>query len=366
MTLGPEEHPVAALFAEVVGQPRAVQALRAAARDPVHAYLFCGAEGSGTRAAARAFAAALLCPEGGCGHCATCHRALAGTHPDLVTVERTGASLGVDEARRLVGLAQRRPFEASRQVLVVTDLHLAVRSAPALLKTIEEPPASTVFVLLADAIPPELVTVASRCVEVEFPPVPTGTIARWLEDRGVPAPQAALVAEGAAGDLGRAALVAEDPDFAERLALWRSVPAVLDGHGATAGRLARQLLGAADAALVPLKAHHAAELEAMAEEAKELGERGVPGRKEVVDRQHREERRWRTDELRIGLGVLARAYRDRLAEALSAPAPAPGSPGRGFAAAVDLITTVAASLEHNPNETLLLESLLVRLGSLAA
>ena len=234
---------MAALFAEVVGQPRAVQALRAAARDPVHAYLFCGAEGHGTRAAARAFAAALLCPDGGCGHCATCHRALAGTHPDLVTVERTGASLGVDEARRLVGLAQRRPFEASRQVLVVTDLHLAVRSAPALLKTIEEPPASTVFVLLADAIPPELVTVASRCVEVEFPPVPTGVIARWLEDRGVPAQQAAPAAEGAAGDLGRAALVAEDPDFADRLALWRSVPGVLDGHGATAGDLARQLLG---------------------------------------------------------------------------------------------------------------------------
>ena len=266
-----------------------------------------------------------------------------------MTVERTGASLGVDEARRLVGLAQRRPFEASRQVLVVTDVHLAVRSAPALLKTIEEPPASTVFVLLADAIPPELVTVASRCVEVEFPPVPTGTIARWLEDRGVPAQQAALVAEGAAGDLGRARPGGRGPRL-------RRPPGALaigarpcsTATGRRPARLARQLLGAADAALVPLKAHHAAELEAMAEEAKELGERGVPGRKEVVDRQHREERRWRTDELRIGLGVLARAYRDRLAEALSAPAPAPGSPGRGFAAAVDLITTVAGSPRAQP------------------
>jgi len=365
MTAGPDDRPVAALFAEVVGQPRAVRALRAAARDPVHAYLFRGAEGSGTRAAARAFAAALLCPDGGCGQCSACHRALAGTHPDLVTVERTGASLGVDEARRLVGLAQRRPFEASRQVLAVADLHLAVRSAPALLKTVEEPPASTVFVLLADSIPPELVTVASRCVTVDFPPLPTGVIAGWLEARGVPGAQAALVAEGAAGDLQRAALVAGDPGFADRLELWRSVPAVLDGQGATAGLLARQLLGAADAAVEPLKAEHAAELAAMADEAKDFGERGVPGRKDVTERQHREERRWRTDELRIGLGVLARAYRDRLADQV-AGAPGPASGSRSYEAAIGMITEVAESLQRNPNETLLLESLLVRLGSLAA
>ena len=323
------EHPVAALFAEVVGQPRGRgQALRAAARDPVHAYLFCGADGLRAPGPPPGPSPPRCCaPRGAAGTAPTCHRALAGTHPDLVTVERTGASLGVDEARRLVGLAQRRPFEASRQVLVVTDLHLAVRSAPALLKTIEEPPASTVFVLLADAIPPELVTVASRCVEVEFPPVPTGTIARLARGPRGPRPPGGPGGRGGGGGPG------PGPPWWPRTptspSAWRSgdrCRRVLDGHGATAGRLARQLLGAADAALEPLKAHHAAELEAMAEEAKELGERGVPGRKEVVDRQHREERRWRTDELRIGLGVLARAYRDRLAEALSAPAPAPDGP----------------------------------------
>src|SRR5271156_3457359 len=123
-----DERPVPALFDEVVGQPHAVAMLRAAARHPVHAYLFEGAPGSGTRVAARAFAAALLCPNGGCGECSVCRRTLAGIHPDLVMVERTGASLGVDEARRLIGLAQRRPFEADRQVLVVADVHLALRS----------------------------------------------------------------------------------------------------------------------------------------------------------------------------------------------------------------------------------------------
>ena len=83
----------------------------------------------------------------------------------------------------------------------------------------------------------------------------------------------------------------------------------------------------------------------------------MPGRKDVVDRQHREERRWRTDELRAGLGILARAYRDRLVRRDALDGPALARCGR----AVELITDAAASLEHNPNETLLLESLLVRL-----
>ncbi len=89
-------------------------------------------------------------------------------------VERTGPAVGVDEARRLVGLSQHRPFESTRQVLVVGDVHLAIRSAPALLKTLEEPPPSTVFVLIADDVPPELVTVASRCVDDRLQADPGG------------------------------------------------------------------------------------------------------------------------------------------------------------------------------------------------
>lgn len=357
----PDEVPAPSLFAGVVGQPAAVSALRAAARHPVHAYLFRGLPGAGTRAAARAFAAALLCPRGGCGACATCRQALEGTHPDLVTVERTGAALGVDDARRLVGLAQRRPFEASRQVLVVADVHLATRSAPALLKTVEEPPPSTVFVLLADDLPPELVTVASRCVEVPFLPVPRDAVVAWLVGRGTSPERAALVAEGAGGDLDRARLLAEDAGFADRATLWRAVPSRLDGHGATAGALARELLAAVDGALGPLRTQHAEELAALTAEAESLGEKGLPGQKDVVDRQRREERRWRADELRAGLGMLARAYGERLADQAAS-----GSPDevRGYAEAVTLVNESAAALKRNPNETLLLEALLVRLGRL--
>lgn len=363
--------PVLSLFDIVVGQPRAVEALRAAARNPLHAYLFVGQPGAGPRAASRAFAAALLCPHRGCGECRTCERALAGTHPDLVVAERTGAALDVEDARRLVALALRRPFEAARQVLVVPDVHLAERSAPALLKTVEEPPPSTVFVLLADSTPPWLTTVASRCAEVPFPPVTPGLLAGWLVSRGADPDRARSIAEGSAGDLDRARLLAEDPSYAERLALWRSVPARLDGHGAAAGALARELLAATEAALTPLRAEHAAALATLEEDARAMGERGVPGRKDVVERQHREERRWRTEELRTGLGVLARAYRDRLVDALGSSGPAGRLDGasrpddaRGYARAVALVGEAAAGLDRNAQETLLLEALFVRLGRL--
>ncbi len=165
------ERPAPELFAGVLAQEDAVAALRAAAANPVHAYLFQGAAGNGGLAAALGFAAALLCPDGGCGECATCRAALAGTDPDLHVVRRSGASVSIGEIRQVVGLAQRRPLHAARQVIVILDVHLAALRAPALLKTLEEPPGDTVFILLADQIVPELVTMASRCAVVPFPPV---------------------------------------------------------------------------------------------------------------------------------------------------------------------------------------------------
>ena len=117
--------PVPELFAGVVAQDAAVAALRAAAANPVHAYLFRGPPGNGGLAAAYGFAAALLCPEGGCGRCATCRAALAGTDPDLHVVRRSGASVSIGDLRQVVSLAQRRPLHAARQVIVVLDVHLA-------------------------------------------------------------------------------------------------------------------------------------------------------------------------------------------------------------------------------------------------
>jgi DNA polymerase-3 subunit delta' len=361
--------PAVGLFADVVGQADAVAQLRAAGRKPVHAYLLVGPPGLGQRPLVRGFAAALLCPQGGCAVCDVCRRALSGVHPDLVEVERAGAFVSVDDARRVVRLAQRRPLEAHRQVIVVSDIHLARLAAPVLLKTLEEPAGQTVFVLLADAVPAELATVASRCVRIELHPVPPVELREWLVGTGMAADLAFELAEAAGGSIERARLLADDTGFADRRDLWRSVPSRLDGTGAAAATLATDLLASAEEAVEPLRARHRAEMEVLGSEAEQRGERGVARRKEVEDRQHREERRWRTDELRAGFAVLASAYRDRLVT-LGAPDPMPSAWSarteervRELAGAIAVVERSSAELVRNPNESLLLEAMLVRLSA---
>ena len=96
---GPAGSVIPPVLERLVGQDRAQALLAASLAAPVHAYLFLGPTGSGKREAAAAFAAALVCPEGGCGNCPACRDALAGRHPDVTVVERRGASIAVEEAR---------------------------------------------------------------------------------------------------------------------------------------------------------------------------------------------------------------------------------------------------------------------------
>jgi DNA polymerase III subunit delta' len=368
-----EPPPVAGLFADVVGQRRAVSQLRAAARRPVHAYLLHGPPGSGMAAGALAFAAALICPDGGCGRCNHCRRVLAGIHPDLLEVERTGAQLEMDEARAVTARAQRRPLEVERQVLVLHDVHLAERAAPALRKTTEEPPASTVFVLTATDLPPQLATIASRCVRIRFDVVPTAAVEAWLVADGVPPDRAATVAAAARGRLDRAQVLAADHGFLARLERWRTAPTALDGTGAAAAQLAAELLALADEGLEPLRNRQAAELETLAAQAEEAGARGIAGRRQIEDRHRREERRWRADDLRAGLATLAGAERDRLVAHVTTPSATGGpAPSHGDAAEeirlvrhLGAIDAAAAALDRNVNEGLLMEALLVDLSDLA-
>ena len=344
------------LFADVVGQPAAVAALRAAAAAPVHAYLLVGPAGSGKRQAALSFAAALLCPRAGCGNCEVCTRARAEVHPDLVVVEREGPAISIAQAREIRRLALRSPNEGVRKVLVLVDFHLVQDAGPALLKVVEEPPAGTVFVILAEHVPPELETIASRCVKVVFDAVPPSLVAEVLAGTGVDPEVARLIAEASGGRLDRARLLAGDPGFGARLEAWRAVPTRLDGSGAAVSVVVSELVAMLSGAAAPLEERHAVERSELEERVKRSGERGS-GRKEVADRHKRELRRLRTDELRFGLATLAGAYRDAL---VSGTAPA-GSCLR----AADAVTSAAAALLRNPNEALLLQALLLRLPPLS-
>ena len=128
---------------EVVGQSQTVRTLSRAATEPdsmTHAWLLTGPPGSGRSTAARAFAAALQCPEHGCGTCRECRTASEGTHADVRIVATEGLSIKVEDTRALVQEAGLRPSVGAWRVIVIEDAdRLTERAADALLKALEEP-----------------------------------------------------------------------------------------------------------------------------------------------------------------------------------------------------------------------------------
>jgi DNA polymerase-3 subunit delta' len=336
---------VAALFSGVPGQERAVAQLVAACNQPSHAYLLVGPPGVGKRQAAGALAAALL---GGADDPELARRAKAFAHPDVRLYERAGAYLSVDDAREITKIAYRAPLEAASQVVVVPDLHLVREAGPALLKTIEEPPPGVAFILLADLIVPELVTICSRCCVIELQALSPEVLVDVLVAEGVDHDTAVMAAGASGGRLDRARLLVGDPGFASRQAAWRSVPDRLDGTGNAVTVLVDELLGQVESILDPVKRRHLSELSEL-DQLDKIGGR-ASGRGDVNERHKRELRRVRTDELHAGLATLAGAYRDRLVE------------GRADPSAFAAIRDATAELVRNPNEPLLLSALFLRLG----
>lgn len=343
------------LYADVVGQDAAVARLRASARTPVHAYLIVGPAGTGKLAAARSFSASLLCEEGGCGACEVCRRVLADLHPDVRLVQREGAAMSVEDAAEVIRMAAQAPVEARRKVVILDEVHLVDRAGPALLKTIEEPPASTFFVALAEQVPPELVTIASRCARIDFGPVPAELIEERLIAEGAAPEAAALAAASSGGRPERARLLAADPSLAARVESWRTVAERLDGTGHRAAVLVDEIVAMIEEVESGLLAErHTAEMADLAERESEWGKRGS-GRAALEARQRRERRRVRTDELRLGLTTLAEHYRSRLVAADRAAT-------RRYLDALKAIGAANEALIRNPNEILLLTALLVSLG----
>jgi DNA polymerase-3 subunit delta' len=337
----------------IVGQPDVVLQLAAAAAAPVHAYLFVGPAGSGKRAAARAFAAAMICADGGCGQCRDCRLALAGQHPDIREIERTGPAISVEQADEIVRSAALAPIESARKVLILDEFHLLrAEGAARLLKTIEEPPASTIFVVLADDVPPELVTVASRCVRIDFRVLADADVIAVLLAEGHDHDHAELAAHAAGGNLDRARLLVADPGLVARREAFQRLPRRLDGSGAAVVQAIDELVGLIEAAAAPLQDRQAVEVAALDARVEQAGERGS-GRRTLEERHKREARRHRIDELRAGLAVLAATYRDELVSGSRDAA--------GAVTAVAIIHDAIEALDRNPNEALLLQDLFLRL-----
>jgi DNA polymerase III subunit delta' len=217
----------------LVGQRRAVEALRAAAggHGMSQAFLFTGPPGSGRSNAAIAFAAALECEEQppGCGVCHSCHTVLAGSHADVTVVRTDRLSIGVDEVRELVRRSALAPVGRRWQILVVEDAdRLTDQAATALLKAIEEPTERMVWMLCAPTVEDLLPTIRSRCRLVTLTTPSDEEVADFLvRTSGVEPALAAYCARASQGHIGRARALARDEGARNRRKEVVSIPARL-------------------------------------------------------------------------------------------------------------------------------------------
>src|SRR5882757_1411939 len=326
------------VWADLVGQDRAIAELASAATDPAamtHAWLFTGPPGSGRSVAARAFAAALQCPEHGCGHCQSCRTVLHGTHSDVREVVPEGLSISVSEMRALVQIAARRPSTGGWQIVVIADAdRLTEGAANALLKAVEEPSARTVFLLCAPSDHPDdvPVTIRSRCRLVPLRTPPAEAIAAVLSSRDGVAPEIARwAASVCGGHVGRARRLARDPDARARREKVLALPLSLRGFGEVF-TAADDLIGSAEAEAADVAgSRDAAEREALSVAMGAGGtgkgvaaaQRGAKAaERELERRQKSRATRSQRDALDRALVDLAGFYRDVLATRLGAAVPA--------------------------------------------
>ncbi len=207
------------VFENVFGQPHVREFLRASvhAGRVSHAYLFTGPAGSNKTTAAYALAAAVLCERGGCGSCEVCARVERRKHPDVrfYAPEGAGGYL-VDQVREIVADTSLAPIQADRKVYILdrADL-LGVQAANAFLKTLEEPPADVVLILLGRTREAVLPTIVSRCQVVPFRHIPAAEAAGILaQNTGAAPEQAAIAIQCCDGSITKAAAFLRSHDRA--------------------------------------------------------------------------------------------------------------------------------------------------------
>ena len=182
-----------------------------------HAWLFTGPPGSGRSNAALAFAAALVCPNNGCGTCIDCTTALNGTHQDVELIRTEGLSIKIDEVRELITRASWSPSVASYRVVVIEDAdRLTESAANALLKAVEEPGLRTVWLLCAPTTTDVLPTIRSRTRSLTLKTPSATAVAKLLTQEGFTPTIAAFAARASQGHIGRARHLATNTDARTR------------------------------------------------------------------------------------------------------------------------------------------------------
>ncbi len=354
------------LFDRLVGQAEPSLALRAYTERPVHAYLLVGSDSAVTEMAALHFAAALQCAKNGCGQCEVCRLVLEEKHPDVDLHRSDGGSWQIDEIRAIGNESMLRPRQDSWHIEIVDHIERTVDGAAsyaALLKVLEEPAEKTIFILTADSLPDELVTVESRCVLIRLRALSVDEIELLLIQEGAEPTSARAAATSSSGSLRRARILLRDQGVVARLALWQSIPERINGEVSTAIDLVAEVRAEVDSAITTLKEKHAEELAIWKRHRDELKIR-TESKDQIDTRQRRELRLFRVEEIGFLLRVLAEVYRSRMAALVEVPRSNESDARlRSAMSALDLLTRTGERLYGtNMEEGLLLTDLLVSLS----
>lgn len=184
-----------------------------------HAYIFEGAAGSGKKLIAYTFAKTLLCEEEGtspCGKCISCRSFEDLNNPDIIFVKPGKTiSLGVDDIReQVLSTVSIKPYQYKYKIYIIDKAHKLTPGAQnALLKTIEEPPAYGVFLLLTNNINSFLETIISRCVVKKISPLPNGMVKKYLTENNIDEKTAEISAVYSGGSIGTALKLSSDAEF---------------------------------------------------------------------------------------------------------------------------------------------------------
>jgi DNA polymerase-3 subunit delta' len=361
--------------------PRSIDGIEHQIADGgTHAWLLLGPPGSGKRRVATAMAAALNCrvePGIGCGECSACLRIVRRRYPDVHHVTAEGTFILVDQIRdSVLSEATRSPFEGITKVFIIEEADRMNPAAQnALLKTLEEPEAGTVFILISDREEELLDTVRSRARIVRLEPLSEESVIEVLVGEGVAADKALLAARLSEGDVALARAFAFDEEVWERRMFWLGIPRRLTDPLETLDAAAEIVTEAREAA----KAQEVLQKKEVTELAEMMGEgRGSAGARTALAKRHKRELR-RLEESVLGeaLVTLAGFYRDVLAARRGAEGvsnldiiedlewwAAAGLQDAAFVAAVDRCIAARAALNKNANVALTIESALLDLMQL--
>lgn len=216
------EEIIMAGFNEILGHEEIKENLRKAIRNNriSHAYILSGERGMGKKTIARAFAMTLLCERSStepCMECHSCRQFLSDNHPDVIWVSHEKpATIGVDDIRTQINdTITIRPYESKYKIYLVDEAEkMTVQAQNALLKTIEEPPAYAILMLLTTNEELFLPTILSRCVKLKLKPLTDDTVIHYLtEKKGISEEDAHIDAAFARGNLGKAVELSGSEEF---------------------------------------------------------------------------------------------------------------------------------------------------------